>query len=289
MRIDILLLERYGYTYPNYSAKRVAEVFEKKRIPYKKIFFSDGVLQDYMRYLREDPPSWMVSFAPLLPSDPPFCDLVHIPQFIWVRNSLSEAAHILNSTYGKIGLPTPSNLSNTVHLPHGVEVMARKQALFDVVFFSPLVDVDCLRQSWQEFHSDEDSIKATRAYQVISSFQDISIDVFGEHIGNNWYTRLPNSAHVHLHSQLPYTEHFEVLAQSKIVVLDPLDVSWELPAAAAGCLPLMADRDDLQEQIRMLLADSKKRSKALETYQEQIQKMTWENQTDQLIEHLYES
>lgn len=320
MRIDLLLTSRSAITYETHAANRVAAVCEKRGIPYKKIFLSDGVLQDYVRYVAEDPPKRILSFDPILPYETPFCDLVGVPQLMWAKNSLSEAAHFLTSKHGMVGLPIPTTLSKTVYLPHGVERIQRMEPLFDVVFFSPLVDPACLRERWKEFFPEEvislldvtvssgkpayetlkdapwpislchtieaveEYVKAKRAYKVISSFKGHTLDVFGEHIGSNWYRRLPNALNIRLHASLPYTAHFDVLAQSKLAILDPLDRCWELHAAAVGCLPLMADLENLHEQIAVYIGDSKKREKALESYQEHIERQTWENQASRLIE-----
>lgn len=328
MRIDLLLESRSSLTYEHHAAQHIVKEFEKRQIPYKKIMLSDGILQDYMQYVRDHPPHQMVSFTALLPFEPPFCDVVHVPQLMWAQNSLSEAAHFLVSKFGTIGLPSPTTLPQTVYLPHGVKRLTPQAPLFDVVFFSPLVDLACLRERWNEFfpkevitliekgiqqrladvsafpllqernHSFslchafeaiEEYIRAERAQHVIFSCEQYTLDVFGEHIGNNWYRRLPNPTCVHLHAPLPFTAYFEVLSQSKIVILDPLDSSWTLHAAAAGCLPLRADKEELQQHIALLLADSKKREKELESYQEHIEAHSWDNQVSRLIENIYES
>ncbi len=328
MRIDFLLKSRSGFTFENYAAKCISAVFEQRGIPYKTIYLSDGILQDYISYIGEEPPRRILSFEPLLPYEIPFCDFVGIPQFLWAKNSLSEAAHFLKSKFGTVGLPTPTELPKTVYLPHGVELRAPQKPLFDVVFFSPLVDTACLRERWNEFFTAEvielmeailpctssgisiyeklekaplqlslchtieaieEYSRAERAYEVIASCRGYTLDVFGEHIGSSWYRRLPNASCVRLHAPLPFTAHFEVLSQSKLVILDPLDASWKLPAAASGCLPLMADLEDLHEQIAFYLGDSKKRRKAIESYQEDLQNQTWENQAGHLIEALYEN
>ncbi|MCC5832661.1 MAG: hypothetical protein JJU12_06425 [Chlamydiales bacterium] len=325
MRIDILLRSRNAFNYEIYAAKRLSGMLERRGIPFKQIVFSDCILLPYLQFLEKDPPRSIVSFDPILPYQTPFCDFVGVPQLLWVKNSLCEAAHFLTSKYGIVGLPTPTDLDKTVYLPHGIEAIPRQEDQFDVVFFSPLVDTECLRERWKEFFSDEvielldtavssgrpayetlkeapcplslchsieaveEYTKAVRAYKTISSCKGHTLDVFGEHIGNNWYRRLPNALHLRLHAPLPYTAHFDVLAQSKLVILDPLDRSWELPAAAAGCLPLMADLEDLHEQIALYLADSKKREKALERYREPIELQTWDNQAGRLIEIMHEN
>jgi hypothetical protein len=106
--------------------------------------------------------------------------------------------------------------------------------------------------------------KAKRTYEAIVSFEGEHLDVFGEHIGNNWLKRLPNVSKIRLHHTLPYTEHLAVLNQSKQVIIDPLEPHWILPALAAGCTPLGYELDNYQPQ-------------------------SWEKQTEQLVEFLHES
>ncbi len=288
MRIDLLLTSRRAYTYENYVADRVTPLFQKHNIPYKKIVLCDGVFQDYIRYIFDNPPHHMVSFDSMLSYQAPFCDLVSLPQFMWACNSQSEAVPFVGSKFGKVGLPNPSDLPNTVYLPHGVESIKPQKNQFDVVFFSPLVDLACLKE--REVDSlayEEEYQRADRAFEVISSAQGYTLDVFGSHIGANWYRRLPKGASIHLHAPLAFTGHFDVLSKSKVVILDPLDRAWALHAAAAGCLPLRTDQKDLHAQIALFLADEKKRQKALLGYQEQIEGQTWEKQALHLIEEIY--
>ncbi|MEZ5315501.1 MAG: hypothetical protein R3E91_04770 [Chlamydiales bacterium] len=325
MRIDLLLTSSIESTYENYMAKQIIFEFEKLGILYKKVLLFDGVLQDYLQLLEKDPPVTMISFQSILPYQSPLGDLVGVSQLMWVMNSLSEGAHFLTSEYGTLALPNPTNLPRTLYLPHGVKPLTSKKPYFDVIFLSPLVDTNCLRKRWIEVFSDpeidrindvitqanlgysiyellknssdsltlkykigiiEEYLKAKRAYRVITSCRDYPLDVFGDHIGRDWYLRLPNAEGIHLHPSLPYTAHFDLFTESKIVILDPLDTSWRLAAAAGGSLPLRADLEDLHEQVLFYLADDQHRLEALQDYQEEIQNHTWETQVSQLIDHI---
>lgn len=325
MRIDLLLSDRKGYSYENLTRQAICKEFEKKGIEYKTIFFSDGILHDYMQYLHEDPPFYLLSFHYLLTYDKPFCDIVHIPQFVWVQDSLAEAASFLGSQYGKIGLPRPSSFSQVHFLPHGINHTPFRERMFDVVIFSPLLDLESLQEKWKEFYplkeieilqeailhnsekklhqctdavdkptfghmikSFETFLRASRLQKVIPAIKH-RLDIFGEHIGNNWGTRLPLSPQCLLRPELPYSERFTVLSQSKIVLVDPLDSSLELQAAAGGCLPIKIDQEDVHEKIAFYLDHSQKREKALESYYDRILNFTWEKQTNCLLEYLYES
>lgn len=99
----------------------------------------------------------------------------------------------------------------------------------------------------------EEYLRAIHVRTLIESFNnDVRIDVFGEHIGNNWLKRLKSN--VFLHSTLPYIEHFEVLKMAKIALClqeegrDGSD-EWLLPALSAGCLPLTPKTSYLEEML----------------------------------------
>lgn len=300
-----MLSQESGYTYETYCLGKVVETFEKKEIPYKKIFLNRGILQDYLAFVENSPPAQWLGFSLLLP----LCDLFEIPQSVWGENSIAEVKPHLNFKKGKVFLPVRA--PQTYHMPHGVERLSPQEPLFDTVFFSPLIDLVSLRERWKEFFSEEivaaltagevlendptghllaaaeEYQKAKRAFTVISNAKK-PLHVFGEHMGNNWYLRLANAEHIYLHASLPYTEHFTVMRQSRIVILDPLDWRWAVSAAAAGAVPLLADREDLHEQIKAILTDSKKREEELNQYQNEIETLTWENQVSHLIQQLYE-
>ncbi|MCH9628103.1 MAG: hypothetical protein S4CHLAM2_17560 [Chlamydiales bacterium] len=296
MRFDLVLSNRQSYSYEGYTARQLAAALEKKKITYKCIYLSDGILNEYIRYVEEDPPTSMVCFSDHFALERPFCDIVRVPQLFWVQHSLAEAAHFVHSDFGKIGLPEPSTLPNTVYLPHGVTSDPPLEPVFDTVFFSPLIDLDDLKRMWEDFYPKEvleklkraiasdlppyeaasavvdhpaeltllfqgvcSYKKAVFAHHAITSFEGERLDVFGEHMGNNWLKRLPNASKVHLHYKLPYTEHLEVLKQSRAVILDPLEPHWAAPAQAFGCT--------LQGVV----------PQTLELY-------SWERQTEKLIE-----
>lgn len=260
MRYDLLLTDRKAYTYEGYVAQQVTTKFEKKRIPFRKVYLSDGILHDYMRSLQEDPPSWMISFHNFLPFEPPFCDIVKVRQFVWLKSSIEEASNYVGSKCGLLGVPQQSDLSNTVFLPHGVEALPFEERIFDTVSFTPL-------------NEEKNGITHTTYGRL---------DIFGEHQGNNWLKRLPPT--VSLHIGLPYTEHFSVLARAKLLIVDPEDIHWKMAAVAVGCLPLMADEEDLQDRIATFLLDPQKRKIYLEHYYPQLH--SWERQIEHLLEHL---
>jgi hypothetical protein len=87
----------------------------------------------------------------------------------------------------------------------------------------------------------EEAIEAEATYTLVSSLKVPRIDLFGEHVGNNWLRRLPSPECVHLHSSLPFVEHYRVLAQSKVLLCDGVHTPdgappWLLPALALDCL-----------------------------------------------------
>ncbi len=93
-----------------------------------------------------------------------------------------------------------------------------------------------------------------RTVSLIESMQGVRIDVFGEHIGNQWLQRLKNKQDVFLHWSLPYTEHFEVLRRSKLLLRHQIPGSegadeWVFPALCCGCLPLSNDAPFLMQHL----------------------------------------
>lgn len=308
MRIDLLLANRKFYTWENYAAKEVEKVFEKHRIAHRKIFLSDGHLQDYLSHIHHDPPTWTLSFENLTPHEKPLCDVLRIPHFYWVHGSFGSAVRYLTSDFGRVGLSDEAlcqRLANPrfIHLPQGVDsTPASVDKRYDVVFFADLIDLDFLHATWEELFSAEeiqrikDSIKfkeplqaaslffyaeqylnAQKDYQIMTSLKDVRLDVFGEHAGNNWLTRLPDS--VYLHSKLPYIEHFEILKESKIVLLEPAS-EWYWPAVALDCLPLPPS----QEKVSYFLSHPEERHKTLAKLKP-LQR-SWEKQTQALIEYM---
>lgn len=155
----------------------------------------------------------------------------------------------------------------------------------------------------------EEYLKAERAYQLISSFEGIRLDVFGEHVGKNWFVRLKNSEWIYLHGPLPFSEHSEVLKRSRIVIFDHFESKeecdpWFLEALAAGCLPLTnktpyleelvsdspifyKDPQELLRKIEFYLKFPEKREELVHTLAETIlRNHSWEKRTQELIELL---
>lgn len=292
------------------------------------------------------------------------------PIFFWVKDSLSTAAHYLQSSYGAIGLTDRASIrrlakSNLRFLPHAVDpALARgpcQKRIFDVVLFADLVDTENALCTWQELFSDkvvsllkravqicsehldwlpvegvlgalkemeippgevslndliygvEAFLKAERIQKLVSSFEGVRLDVFGEHIGNNWLRRLKNSEWVYLHGELPYTEHFEVLKLSRIAVFDSLESAdgcgkWFLAAIAAGCLPLCSQTAYLTElveditrisyppkdwtmllgKVKYFLAHPAEREMVISKMQEEIlPKHSWEMRAKEILAHLH--
>lgn len=90
-------------------------------------------------------------------------------------------------------------------------------------------------------HAVEEYLQAFHTMNIVTQFMKNSLDVFGDHQGNNWLKRIVN--HIRLHSSLPYTEHFSLMQQSKIVICKPFNSAdrsepWFFAAAGCGALPL---------------------------------------------------
>lgn len=144
--------------------------------------------------------------------------------------------------------------------PHGVEMACGDiLKVYDVVLFADL------------------NPEAEKTVECTAAFQHTPLDVFGEHAGNNWLVRLPQT--VKLHAKLPFREHFEVLQEAKIIIAKPND-PWYWQAIAANCLPLPPD----EGIVTYFLTHPTERGKKIEPLKKKVQERTWENQINRLIE-----
>lgn len=155
----------------------------------------------------------------------------------------------------------------------------------------------------------EESGKARKIQDLISSFST-PLHVFGEHVGAKWYKRLPNSQWIHLHSALPFLEHFEVLRRSHFLVIDCWEKEegypfWFLVAASCGALPLIPysksresliedlpivyrSLEELKERILILRENKQLRRSLVLDLKTKVEKMfSWDVLTKQLCERLY--
>jgi hypothetical protein len=308
MRVDLILSDRKCYSYEAYAAERVVRYFIGAKIPHQLIYLSDGILVDYMNYIKTEPPSWTLSFSYLTPYQKPFCDVLNLPQFLWVSDmNIPLALHFIGSSFGRVGLRNwqlcqKLAAPNFFFLPQGVDSAKKVSSRqFDVVLFENLVSLNFLEQTWKEIFSEqaieqikraiclgeplevkpyyfyvESYLNAQKVSVIVEKFKKVSTHIFGEHAGNNWLKFLPITTH--LHAPLPYIEHFEVLKMSKIAIIEPTS-EWYLPALAAGCLPLPPD----EEQAHYYLSHSKEREALIEEIKHKIEIPTWEQQTEQLF------
>jgi hypothetical protein len=307
MRVDLLLADRRWYTYEAYAARHACYQLACLKIPHQCVYLYDGSLTDYLLYVQDSPPNWTLSFVNLLPHCTPLCDMMRVPHFFWLEASFAQAVHYLNSTYGKVGINCASaydkiSAPNVYFLPFGIEETKPEKAIFDLVFFADLLALAFLEKTWQElFSADEVAairtqiekndpfgclshyfyieqyLNAQKTYRAVSSFKEVKLDIFGEHAGTNWLVQLP--AHIHLHTQLPFTEHFEVLRTSKMILAEPGSL-WYGPAIASGCLPVSAD----EKEVNYYLTYPEERKKRLSILQETLRGRSWEKQVGRLVE-----
>lgn len=307
MRVDLLLTDRKFYTFEASMAQKIKEEFEQRGLSFHEIYLSDGVLHDYLGYVKQSPPDWTLSFNELTPKQIPLCDVLRILHFYWVEKELGPAIGYLNSQFGTLGVPEKDVVASLNHprchwLPHGLEVvqsMDKKQ--FQVVCFDDLVDTAFLWKKWegmfeqkvlQELQAAIDSksplvaqgyygfaelyLKASETLKKIAPWRELPLSMFGEHVGNNWLKRLPRC--VNLMSKLPYCEHFEVLKMSTFL-LTPPESPWFWHAVASGCLPV-----ESEEQARFFIENPTEKVLKLEALQKACAGQTWAHQVGQLLE-----
>lgn len=314
MLIDLILADRRHYTYENYAARQIKKALEKFNLQNRTIYLSDGFLSDYFELIREEEnrPNWALGFETLSPYCKPLCDIFQIRYFYWTEESIAPALNLLQSAFGNVGihdLQLCEKLQNPkLHfLPHGVEESSKLsvERLFDLVLFADLIDLNFLKTTWakncspeaihliseaihfkdpfkagEDFFFAEQYLKAEETYKKVREIgNQTRLDIFGEHMGNNWLIRLPPN--VHLHSKLPYTEYFELLVSSKLALIEPSS-PWYLQAIALGCLPVPADL----QKINFYLLNPAEREKKLELLQRDVSKRTWDLQTEKLIGYM---
>lgn len=308
MCIDLLLSDRRSYTFEGYASRQVIGALDSLQVPHRIIYLNEGLLHDYFSLLNDAPPRWTLSFTPITPHKMPFCEVIQIPHFYWVESSCAPALHYLESRLAKIGIPDLNickklNNAQAICLPHGIDTtLSPDTKLFEVVAFADLMELSLLEKRWEElfstkeierikkavrrenpveaeeqFYYAEQYLHAQITLRVVETWlSTVNLDLFGEHAGNNWLQRL--SPYVHLHASLPYTEHFEVLKASKVVLLESTS-PWYFPALAAGCLPLPVG----EESLHYYLTHQKERDEKIGLLKENLLK-TWMKQTQQLIE-----
>lgn len=308
MSVDLLLSDRRSHTFEGHASRQVIGALNSLQVPHRVVYLNEGLLHDYLSLLHHSPPRWTLSFTHITPHHKPLCEVIQIPHFYWVEGSCASALHYLQSSFAKVGIPDLNickklNNAQALFLPHGIDpTLSPDTKLFEVVMFADLIDPPLLEKRWEElfspkeiesikkavelenpveageqFYYAEQYLQAQSTLKAVEALQaSVKLDLFGEHAGNNWLLRL--SPHVHLHAQLPYTEHFEVLKASKVALLDPAS-SWYLPALAVGCLPLPAE----EKSILYYLSHPEARDAKTTLLKEKLLK-TWMHQTQQLIE-----
>jgi spore maturation protein CgeB len=103
----------------------------------------------------------------------------------------------------------------------------------------------------------EEYFRSKKTLHFIESLENIRVDIFGEHIGNNWLKKLKNAHNIHLHWSLPHTEYFEVLKRSKILMRHPCPKTdgsdeWILSALIFGCHVISQGSGYLDEEFSTL-------------------------------------
>lgn len=191
---------------------------------------------------------------------------------------------------------------------------------FDVVIFDSLVDIDDLEKTWEGLFDPmtlhklheivyrcEDRLELVKAVlsekglpigqrdllffaweylqakkivPLVESLGSIRVDLFGEHMGNNWLRRLKNGPSIHLHWSLVHTESLEVLKQAKILIADKSS-PWYLSACAAGCL--VCDVDGVERYLR---SPAQRIEWVREEQREIVQKESWEKRALRLMDKI---
>lgn len=153
----------------------------------------------------------------------------------------------------------------------------------------------------------EEYLKAIRIRAMIESIEGRRVDVFGNHIGNNWLVRLKNPE-VYLHTPLPYTEHFEVLKRAKVLLRDQLLTAngsdeWLFAGLSLGCFvltngsPYLKESfeghllcydtfDEMNELLNGFLEHPQKRKANIENLQKYLKNHTFAERAKSLLTYM---
>lgn len=292
--VALLLPHCKPHSLEAYLAPLLSQAFTKLGIAMKTLRFDDRSLFDVLEKMKENPPLFTLSFSEglsLQHSPHPHLywewrtlsealHLAPLPQTT-VAFSCRKSVARGNQLGWKFRFLPPA----ASFLP----LNQKKERPYPVIFFDNLVDVKCLEKKWEELFppsvcatlfslvqeeklpfehdlpkehlanllfSAEEHRHASRIHTLVEAFEGVRLDLFGEHIGNNWLRRLKNGKEVHLHSSLPYaqpyTDFLEILHLSKILIRshthtpDGCD-EWVFAALSCGCLPICSHTPYLEE------------------------------------------
>lgn len=152
----------------------------------------------------------------------------------------------------------------------------------------------------------EEALPADKTLKMMESLAGFSFHMFGNHIGNNWLTKLKNRDSIFLYDVLPFTLHFKVLNQAKVLIIAPhasyIGSDWMFPALASGCFVLIPpnpfleslfgkeapffypidDDEILEEKLHFYLSNKQAREEALFNYVPLIEKYSWSKFAEKL-------
>lgn|GEM_PF-6299860 len=132
--------------------------------------------------------------------------------------------------------------------------------------------------------------RATHTRELIESFGDQTIHVYGNYVGNNWLLRLKNANSVHLHAPLAYSQNAALFTETKIIVMDhPTYFDGNHPlllsALQQGALVLTNSTSYLAERY---LQDEVARKKAIQTMKNQ-NFYSWEKAAQTILRFVCEN
>ncbi|MCH9608840.1 MAG: hypothetical protein S4CHLAM45_06430 [Chlamydiales bacterium] len=331
MHIDIITRNRWVYTYENYATRQLLPELRELGVSTRYLPISDG---DLFQTLLNDPPDWILCFNNATEFPKPIGDFIRLPTFHWESQELGLAATILESSHGRLGYFDPAvDYPNVSFLPHGVDekLKGEKVRPFDVSHFGDFIDLQNQSVTWRQLF-EKDAIDAildetlprpesislgdlmiaremmqkAKMVQGLISKTSFPLHLFGEHVGQNLFSRLPST--VSLHAPHCYLESLYLLGQSKIYVSDQRGEGvdrWFLPAIFSDCLvltnktPLLEqmignqfdifypkhDWEALDERVTYFLDHPKEREKVVCGLKKKLAKShNWEIRAKQLIQ-----
>lgn len=168
-RIDVLLppAHRCGYGVLPYFSRAFVRALERCGVQARLLGNEEGPTPNLVGELLRDPPDCTLSFNGLLPDEAGdfFCERLQIPHVACLVDSPNKFLSLIQS---KLNIITCIDQdwasfflglghSNTLFLPHAVEQDFRgsveAERPYDVTFLGTCLDIDELRESWNELFS----------------------------------------------------------------------------------------------------------------------------------------
>lgn len=283
--IDIFLQNRSTSNFSALHGKRLIELLEFQKIPYRKIIFSEGDFSSYLLEVKKKTPIGGISFIPYLNDRFPLHYLIKRPLLQLSENNVLEPSY---SSFFHQTLPDQKcSAYPNLHFmpaPFDLDILPSLEKDVELVLFQDLIDLKLIKELWNDTFSFEEVQKMSELedqlekkgfhplhastisypfYYACETYWSAKyaksfvekikhpLHIFGTHVGGSWYKKLANRDSVQLHSLPCYRQILQVLAHTKIVLFYPPPwlegfPRYFLEAIEQQALPLLPSNPFLQ-------------------------------------------